>query len=462
MSEGLPKNLLYTNQPSMPQANRIQHTIKPVNGSTFNPSDIIRINIPCKKGLYLLNDECYMRVTLSNGAVGTRLDGGAFSLFNRWQTFHGSNLLEDVTEYGALYSLLVDATLSSVDRNNVYSHLMGCESDTNRLATVALTGVTAVGITTNIDGQLTGGAGANLTLPVPSLKRRGQDLTANTSYTFCLPIISSIIGTHLPFFTPLSWMQDGGDIRCEITLSSAAQYGIGAANQTFTISNFEFVLTYIELNPTTEEQLKQLYYHKNGGNMIELSTKQYRSFRNTFTTANGASTSVVHLIPARFQSLCQIFGIFRLSAALTDVAQASVTGRGTFFMSQYQFRLGNGQLYPQTPVLGYTYGYSQYLIEALKAIGGVGNLQHSTGIIYNQYNDADGQPDGSFFIGVDLTTCGSDSQGVLYAGQDTRFSNIFLEASFADNAAANNVTADYFCLYDAKIVIVNGVATIVY
>jgi len=63
-------------------------------------------------------------------------------------------LLEDINEYGALYSLLVDATLSSVDRNNVYSHLMGCESDTNRLATVALTGVTAVGITTNIDGQL--------------------------------------------------------------------------------------------------------------------------------------------------------------------------------------------------------------------------------------------------------------------------------------------------------------------
>ena len=119
MSEALPQSLKYVNQPTMPQATRIQHTLKPVNGSSFNPNDLVRFNIPCRKGLYLINDECYARITLTNSTgFALRLDGGIFSVLDRLQVFHGSNLLEDIQQYGALYSLLLDTTLSGDERNN--------------------------------------------------------------------------------------------------------------------------------------------------------------------------------------------------------------------------------------------------------------------------------------------------------------------------------------------------------
>lgn len=164
MSEraGLSEGFVYAPKPPAAPAANIRVSVPPHNKDVFNRgNETIMFNIPAgKRGQYLNTRMSYLKfeldVTLENGTATDAklapsvsygdhptvssdeltmkaahvlaLDGGAHSLFNSLEVYHGTNLLEQIREYGALYQLMLDTSTDSVDSAshfNVSDGMMG-------------------------------------------------------------------------------------------------------------------------------------------------------------------------------------------------------------------------------------------------------------------------------------------------------------------------------------------------
>ena len=122
------------------------------NKSTFNPGEVIMFNIPTgRRGSFLNTRMSYLKFRVNNLTTGTapiQPDFHIASIFSRLELYHGSNLLEQIHEYGQLVNLLHDM----------------CES------------TTALGTTSDLlEGQST-------------IPRQGTSIAAVSSQVYCIHI----------------------------------------------------------------------------------------------------------------------------------------------------------------------------------------------------------------------------------------------------------------------------------
>ena len=104
----LPKNLKYQNKVESAFANAYTSNIAPQNGTgPYGAGQTIIINVPTRQNLCLIGSESTLKfsLTATNGAAGNtafvRLDrAGANGVIQRVRLYSGSNLLEDVDNYG--------------------------------------------------------------------------------------------------------------------------------------------------------------------------------------------------------------------------------------------------------------------------------------------------------------------------------------------------------------------------
>ena len=124
----LPKNLKYGSKIESAYARSMRSNIQPQNGTgNYNPGDTIIINIPTRAGLVLVPSESYLKfnfnVTNGTDTNAFRWDSaGASGCLQRIRTFHGSNQLEDIDNYGMLTKMLYDLQMPSdanYGRNNI-------------------------------------------------------------------------------------------------------------------------------------------------------------------------------------------------------------------------------------------------------------------------------------------------------------------------------------------------------
>ena len=110
----LPKNLSYKGKIESAACRSYKSNIAPQNASVFQLGETIIFNIPTRNNLCMSTLDTYLKFTLpsitsGNNGSGFRWGGGgANGLISRIRVWSGSNLLEDISEYGLLASMMND------------------------------------------------------------------------------------------------------------------------------------------------------------------------------------------------------------------------------------------------------------------------------------------------------------------------------------------------------------------
>ncbi len=104
------------------------------NLSQAGPGRVMMFAIPCgRRGQFLCPRASYLNFRVNNtGTTAFNLDYSAHAFISRLEVYHGSNLLERISDYNVLVHLLKDIT-SSLDHNvTVGSALEGIATGSSR------------------------------------------------------------------------------------------------------------------------------------------------------------------------------------------------------------------------------------------------------------------------------------------------------------------------------------------
>jgi len=132
----LPKNLKYGSKVESAVARSTRVNIAPQNGTgNYGLGDTIILNIPTRNNLVLAPTESYLkfRCAVTSAAAGNafRWDScGSHGLIQRIRIFHGSNLIQDIDNYGLLAKILFDLQQPGDSTAGKQTILCGTRSDT--------------------------------------------------------------------------------------------------------------------------------------------------------------------------------------------------------------------------------------------------------------------------------------------------------------------------------------------
>ena len=119
----LSDSLVYQAKPSAVSGHKYRQNLPSYNKSEFLPGEVIMLNVPCgRRGQFLNQKMSYLkfRVTNTSAITASEVTAGKqatiapdysiSSLISRLELYHGSNLLEQIHEYGLLHTLWMDMT----------------------------------------------------------------------------------------------------------------------------------------------------------------------------------------------------------------------------------------------------------------------------------------------------------------------------------------------------------------
>jgi hypothetical protein len=499
----LPKNLRYGNKVESAAAKSYRSNIQPQNGTgNYNLGDTITLNIPTRANLCLATSESYLKFTAAfkntTAANSARLDScGAHGLIQRIRVYHGSNLIQDIDNYGLLAKMLFDIQVPTDAAYGKFNILSGTRNDlcvtlpTPAAPATAMAGASLV--VAEIDSAIN-----RAIAPLGVTASGGQRLAANqvnsgeliaeawtaggiVTNTYCLNLIS-IIGTlcsqqYFPLFACTS-----APLRVEIQLVDQAYKGLCTVTDltSITLSNVEYIGNFIELSDAAMGMIQQSLQ----GSPLQFVVPDYRNFGgnavNISTTVN-AITQYNFPIPAKFSSLKSIFVTIRDkgTGAVTFYPFSSVTNG----LADYFFRVGS-QIYPAKVANT----FPECFAELLKATGSISDLNHHPSIEKFSYSLVNSVAtavnatnmklhsditSGSFYIGLDLENYANASKDSIFAGYNSNSDDIFCVLNFGGpNAFANGlmgfqsgsatVRLDAFALFDEVVVFENNTCYVRY
>jgi hypothetical protein len=418
----LSDSLVYQAKPSAVSGHKYRQNLPTYNKASFFPGEVMMLNVPCgRRGQYLNQKMSYLKFRVNNTSVRTTAEAGdgkqatitpdysVSSLIARLEIYHGSNLLEQIHEYGLLHTLWTDIT--------------GCS-----------------------DAHLTTG---NVLEGMGTSARVGEGIVVGDSRVYAIPLLSGIIGCMQSKYLPTGDMS-AGDLRVEITLANnndgvtTSLTNTTAGTKTWTVSDVELMLEYVELN---SEAARMISAQNSGGYAIS-----FDSFANYASTVSAGKNANI-LIPARYSSLKTLFTIFRLQSDINKADAKTISARANPVTDagQWYYSIG-GKNVPSTPVKSDTEAYAE-LAKSVHAFGAVDHtsmIQRSTWIAES----------GTYVVAADLETLAHKSK-LTESGINTLSANTHLIMQFGGaNGLAAAVRVDSFAHYDAILLIQNGVCSV--
>jgi hypothetical protein len=284
--------------------------------------------------------------------------------------------------------------------------------------------------------------------------------------TFCVPIISGVVGTMCSKMLPLSLADD---IRLEFTLESLPASCV--SNTATIVSNWSII--------SWELELAMLELGDDGMNMVEQITpftqpiyihgSSYRHY--TSTLAQGVVGSQSLLIPSRFASLRQIVMCPRRNTEATSALGNSISSRINPNIDSYAFRCGS-LMVPQKQVFlrnyNTTLGYAEGFMETLRSQHSNADSTFAPSITRAQYGVGE-TVDISGSIPVATTTIGnsygnafaiaqefesiSNRSDCILSGTNTLNLQLFHDFTIGSAVSTSGYTIDYYALYDHIIVL---------
>ena len=121
-------------KPSAPRSRAYRVNIAPNNKQVFSSTDVIYIDIPTSRpNTWYDPSQSYLKFSVQVAAAGAvaqnavdaiYVDNSAYSFISRLDVYHGSNLLETISQYGPLCNTILDSTLTQSDKAGL-SSMMG-------------------------------------------------------------------------------------------------------------------------------------------------------------------------------------------------------------------------------------------------------------------------------------------------------------------------------------------------
>jgi len=472
----LPKSLKYGSKVESAMARSSRVNIAPQNGTgNYVLGDTIILNIPTRNNLVLAPTESYFKftATITSSAANNafRFDScGAHGLIQRIRVFHGSNLIQDIDNYGLLAKMLFDLQQPTDATFGKQSLLAGTRTDTvTQFQAVATADGTDANTTQLLANALKGvlNSGRIPSYQVNSGERIGGDRTAligaaaTVSETYSLNLLSLVGSLSSSNYIPLFAMT-AAPLRVEIQLVSSfiqACSELTGGASTISLSNVEYVANFIELG----DAAMSVIYGSLEGQPLQYVYPDFRNYQYTATIPDNTATQITMPIPAKFSSLKSLIVSSRDkgSGALTFFPFSSVT----LGLRDYQFRIG-AQIMPPKPPATIT----EFWAEVCKAYGSIADIMYTPSIDKNSYsltasvatNDSatnvSGSSSGSFFVGIDLENYVATDKSSIFAGFNSNTDDIFLTMNYnaVNRGAALTARWDAFANFDCVLVCENN------
>jgi len=133
ISTAVSSDLLLGLKSSAVKSRSYRISIPPINKSSFVGQDMIVWELPTgRRGTFYDASQSYLKFSVSvqttadsaQGGSGVYLDNSAYSFLQRLDVYNGSNLLEQISNYGDLCNALIDTSLTMSDKASL-SALIG-------------------------------------------------------------------------------------------------------------------------------------------------------------------------------------------------------------------------------------------------------------------------------------------------------------------------------------------------
>lgn len=397
---GLSDSFVFAPVPRSVGGMKVRHNIPAISGREFSPGDTIEFSIPCgNKGEFLNTKQSYLKFKLKNeDATDTlNLDYTASAVIRLLECVYGSSVLEYVDQYGLLRNILNDAQSTATNENYGSTVLEGLDT-------------------------------ADL--------RTSADITAGTTVTFCIPLLSGVVGTLQHKYLPVGDMSRDR-LRLNLTLADVNDAQASTAACAWKVIEPELVTEVIKLNSEVAMAISQA---NAGGYRIPMTT-----FQNHSSSVEAAASSVNTLISTSARSLKTLITVFRPQANIGDATAKTLSSRSNLFgdsgVGRWSYDCG-GILYPQRPVDS----NAEAFMELQKAFHAAHAVDH--GIIDKASWTASA---GTYILAQDLELQHGKSS-VSENGIDMSTSLIYLRAHFASGLAAAQ-RIDTFTHIDAVLFI---------
>lgn len=440
-------------KPALTPACEMQYQRYRASNAQYGAGDIISIDIPTggARNSFLHPGESFLELkfkptfTLTGGALS--LDNCAYSLFSSARIYHGSNELCNINNCGRLWNALFD--YASGASRMARSIDMGCDH---------------------------------------AIERDGRSLTSNSVYTFCIPLILPLLGSLSDHVLPIGWME-AGNLRLELTLNPFANMvttsngssleaadGACTANPVLT-SVLIYDVFYNAKVSRLSSDLNQALIESFGDRPISIPAVDYRT--EMVSVPSGAS-SITTKLNFQHRSLKSVMWY----AVTQSIALGSFTAFNLGRSQSSRFAGGrlrdfaveiDGAEVPsgrvQCGAAGLTLPASVLESDFHSAIPFAQLLR-----CFNQMNSSfvpvsfprqaygcslttvAGQLDNSpsaFLTGIDLERAGSDAETAVFAGTNTKNSNVNLQITY-ESASAAAQTLFVFGHHDVVYNLVQG------
>jgi len=445
----IPANLKFQSKVESAPARRYLTQIQPQGGTgAYNNGDTITINIPTRNNTALIPSESYLRGTintfLTSAATAATLEScGWHQFIQRVRVFHGSNLLEDIDNYGQLAKILYDYQAPEDAVKGRFSVTSGTNEE-----------YSAVGVA----------AAALLNTRSVNRGRALGALATSASFPFAINLVSLVGALSGDKYLPL-WEMTAAPLRVELVLQSTlvralmVEGGGAVLPISFTFTNVNYCGEFLELPDSAVAAIKA-----GSSSPMQMVLPSWRSYTNSASVPATTATQVSFPIPAKFSSLKNILVATRTTAGLAAQYPSShcAFGVGSSNSIGYQFRVGS-EVLPSTAPTSFPEIYN----EAIKCFGSLADMQlqpsiDNTAFTLNAPNtiaglvEASTEDSGAFLIGIDMEIYQNADKSSIFAGTNTNTSDIFAIINYY-SAGAITVLQTAFACYDQVLVYENGV-----
>jgi hypothetical protein len=315
----------------------------------------------------------------------------------------------------------------------------------------------------------------------------GAPATGNTKQaTFCIPLLSGVVGTLSDKFLPIGLCND--DIRMEITweaqgaavcfgtsTSGSGTLTSGNNGYSWNIINVELECTIVELSDEGQAMVNEVTPFDQP---IYLHGSSYRHYVSTLPSSSSGMYTT--LVPARQSSLKALHLCPRRNTEISAYNAYSIGSRANPQFSSFWIRCG-AFLLPQKPIniinSSTTGSFAESFAETIKAFHQLNSYIISTSVTSAYYNVNDAASPTSegalyaalnttvnsyqnaFAIGLELESFALRND-VLLSGLNSLSTQIFFECNMASTANTTAYTLDFYSYFDQILVLDSGILSV--
>ena len=410
---------VYTQVPKSLSCEKYLASIQPSSGNSFVVGEQVEFVIPTRANEFLNAVNTTLRFRVNAVALASPapalFDNNASNMIERVEVYHGSNLLEQLSGYGVLFTTMFEAQ------------------------TINLPVATSISYGTTPD-------------ILESDRREGATIpTGADGIVIEMPLLSSVVGlaSNPNKYLPLCKMT-AGPLRVVITLRDGRHATANNTLGTFSDMslNCEFIKVGQQAMSVIDKANEAIYGSKD---TVQVNTKQWSDYIYQIPNATAAGTNLSNLVDARYSSVCGLVFSF-----LNNGTTYYQTSRAMPYSSM-QLRIGSAY-FPRKPINSSTSNRVEAFTISQRYLGSLNDPHNYGGIRKSDYDAVPGNlgTAAGFYLMIDTETY--NKENLLYDGINTLNDNIFVDGVCLSLLTATMIVHAHV-QYDAILTCQNGVMT---